>query len=119
MGEKNCRCCQKDDSVDFIISVNHRPIQAEQYIGDISTWVRNEIIPILSETPKHVLNYGGHHHLYHRGQLTDYPLYHIINGAASWDQMWGMSSEQDYDDVQKTIDYWGYQILEFDFDKKK
>ena len=57
--------------------------------------------------------------MYHRGQLTDYPLYHIINGAASWDQMWGMSSEQDYDDVQKTIDYWSYQILEFDFDKKE
>ena len=108
-----------DDSVDFIISVNHRPIQAEQYIGDISSWARNEIMPILCETPKHVLNYGGHHHLYHRGQLTEWPLYHIINGAASWDQMWGMSSEQDYPDVQKTIDYWGYQILEFDFDKKE
>lgn len=110
---------KNDDSVDFIISVNHRPIQAEQYIGDISSWVRNEIIPILSETPKHIFNYGGHHHLYHRGQLTDYPIYHIINGAASWDQLWGMSSEQDYDDVQKTIDYWGYQILDFDFDKKE
>lgn len=108
-----------DDSVDFIISVNHRPIQAEQYIGDISSWVRNEIIPILSETPKHIFNYGGHHHLYHRGQMTDYPLYHIINGGASWDQLWGMSSEKDYDDVQKTIDYWGYQILDFDFDKKE
>lgn len=50
---------KSDDSVDFMISVNHRPIQAEQYIGDISAWVRNEIVPILSETPKHVLNYGG------------------------------------------------------------
>lgn len=110
---------KSDDQVDFIISVNHRPIQAEQYIGDISAWVRNEIVPILSETPKHVLNYGGHHHLYHRGQFPNAPMYHIINGAASWDQMWGMSSEKDYDDVQKTIDYWGYQILEFDFDKKE
>ena len=108
-----------DDSVEFIISVNHRPIQAEQYIGDISAWVRNEIIPILGETPKHVFNYGGHHHLYHRGQLTDYPVYHIINGAASWDQLWGMSSEADYPDVQKTIDYWGYQILEFDYDRQE
>ncbi len=108
-----------DNSVDFIISVNHRPIQAEQYIGDISAWARNEIMPILCETPKHVFNYGGHHHLYHRGQLTEWPLYHIINGAASWDQMWGMSSEKDYADVQKTIDYWGYQILEFDFEKKE
>lgn len=108
-----------DDTVDFIISVNHRPIQAEQYIGDISGWVRNEIVPILNETPKHILNYGGHHHLYHRGQFPNNPMYHIINGAASWDQMWGMSSEKDYDDVQKTIDYWAYQILEFDFDKKE
>ena len=108
-----------DDSIDFVVSVNHRPIQAEQYIGDISGWVRNEIIPILCETPKHVLNFGGHHHLYHRGQLTDYPLYHIINGAASWNQLWGMSSERDYEDVQKTIDYWGYQILDFDFDRKE
>jgi acid phosphatase type 7 len=108
-----------DDSVDFVISVNHRPIEAEQYVGDISSWVRNEIVPILSETPKHILNYGGHHHLYHRGQMTDYPLYHIINGAASWDQLWGMSSEKDMDDVQKTIDYWGYQILELDFNKKE
>lgn len=33
--------------------------------------------------------------------------------------MWGMSSEKDYDDVQKTIDYWGYQILEFDFEQKE
>ncbi|MCD7972432.1 MAG: fibronectin type III domain-containing protein [Candidatus Azobacteroides sp.] len=110
---------KNDDSVDFVISVNHRPIQAEQYIGDISTWVRNEIVPILSETDKHIFNYGGHHHLYHRGQWPDSPFYHIINGAASWDQMWGMSSEKDYDDVQKTIDYWAYQILEFDFDKKE
>lgn len=30
-----------------------------------------------------------------------------------------MSSEKDYDDVQKTIDYWGYQILEFDFERKE
>lgn len=110
---------KQDDNVDFIISVNHRPIQAEQYIGDISAWVRNEIVPILSETDKHVFNYGGHHHLYHRGQWNDAPFYHIINGAASWDQMWGMSSEKDYDDVQKTIDYWGYQIMEFDFEKKE
>ena len=108
-----------DDTVDFIISVNHRPIQAEQYIGDISAWVRDVAVPILSQTKKHVFNYGGHHHLYHRGQFTDYPFYHIINGAASWDQMWGMSSEEDYGDVQKTIDYWAYQILDFDFDKKE
>ncbi|MEG1188384.1 MAG: fibronectin type III domain-containing protein, partial [Bacteroidales bacterium] len=116
---KVAQAAATDENVDFMISVNHRPIQAEQYIGDISTWVRDVAVPILSQTEKHVLNYSGHHHLYHRGQLENYPLYHIINGGASWDQMWGMSSEKDYDDVQKTIDYWGYQILEFDFENKE
>ncbi len=117
--QKVVDAAKEDDSVDFLISVNHRPIQAEQYIGDISYWVRDEIVPILVQTEKHIFNYGGHHHLYHRGQWADYPFYHIINGAASWDQMWGMSSEKDFDDVQKTIDYWAYQILEFDFEKKE
>lgn len=107
---------KNDETVDFVISVSHRPIQAEQYVGDISAWTRNTIVPILNQTGKHVLNYGGHHHLYHRGQLADAPVYHIINGAASWDQLWGMSSEQDFDDVQKTLDYWGYQIIEFTYD---
>lgn len=116
---KVAQAAAADENVDFVISVNHRPIQAEQYIGDISTWVRDVAVPILSQSDKHVLNYSGHHHLYHRGQLENYPLYHIINGGASWDQMWGMSSEKDYDDVQKTIDYWGYQILEFDFENKE
>lgn len=117
--QKVVDAAKTDDTVDFIISVNHRPIQAEQYIGDISAWVRDVAVPILSQTEKHVFNYGGHHHLYHRGQFTDYPFYHIINGAASWDQMWGMSSEKDYGDVQKTIDYWAYQILDFDFENKE
>lgn len=29
-----------DPTVDWIISLSHRPYQAEQYVGDISTWVR-------------------------------------------------------------------------------
>ena len=104
----------KDDSnVDWIISYNHRPLQAEQYVGDISVWVRDEIMPILNSTEKSVMNVAGHHHLYHRGQLRDYPVYHIISGGASWNQRWGDShDEKDFDDVQKTIDYWPFQIVE-------
>jgi len=107
-----------DNQVDWLFCVGHRPIQAEQYVGDISVFARDRIIPILTQTEKSVLFIGGHHHLYARGQLRDSPMYHIISGAASWDQYWGQSTEIDFDDVQKTIDYWTYQIVDIDLENK-
>lgn len=110
---------KRDNSVSWLVSIAHKPIQAEQFVGDISTYMRNTIMPILVKTDKSVLFIAGHHHLYARGQLRDYPMYHIISGAASWDQYWGQSTEKDFDDVQKTIDYWTYQIVTFDEAKKE
>ena len=108
-----------DPQVEFIVSLVHRPYQAEQYIGDISAWFRNTIAPILAQTPKHVLNIGAHHHLYARGQMRDWPVYHIISGGTAWDQFWGQSTERDYDDVQKTIANWAWQILDFDLTARR
>jgi acid phosphatase type 7 len=108
-----------DTSVDWVISVAHRPIQAEQYVGDISVYIRDEIVPILTQTEKSVLLITGHHHLYARGQLRDLPMYHMISGAGGWDQYWGQSTEKNFDDEQKTIDYWAYQIAAFNADTKE
>jgi acid phosphatase type 7 len=110
---------QADSSVDFIISLCHRPYQAEQYIGDISSWFRTTVMPILAQTPKHVLTIGAHHHLYARGQTREWPCYHIISGASAWDQYWGQSSEADYDDVQKTVANWAWQLLDFDLANRR
>jgi hypothetical protein len=103
-----------DPTVEWIISLGHRPYQAEQYVGDISPWVRNTAMPVLTTSPKHILHIGAHHHLYHRGQLKDTPTYQIISGGVAWDQYWGMAVEQDFDDVQKTISNWMYQIIDID-----
>lgn len=103
-----------DTTTDLAISVCHRPYQAEQYIGDISGWFRSQCMPIFAETEKHVLNIGAHHHLYARGQTRDWPVYHIISGGTAWDQYWGQSNEADFDDVQKTIAHWAWQIMDFD-----
>ncbi len=108
-----------DDSVDWIFSFGHRPIQAEQYVGDISPWIRDNAIPKLAETPKAVMHTGGHHHLYARGQLRHFPMYHIISGGTAWDQYWGQSTELDFDDVQKTIDYWAYQIVDINLEQQE
>ena len=105
---------KNDASTDLCVSVVHRPYQAEQYVGDISGWFHDQIMPMLAETPKHVLNIGAHHHLYARGQTRQWPIYHIISGGTAWDQYWGQSSEMDFDDVQKTIAHWAWQLLDFD-----
>lgn len=107
----------QDSTVDWIVSQGHRPYQAEQYVGDISTWIRNTVMPILNTSNKHVLHIGAHHHLYHRGQLKNYPTYQIISGGVAWDQYWGMATEQDFDDVQKTLSNWMYQIIDVDLNK--
>ncbi len=103
-----------DNTVDWIFSLSHRPYQAEQYVGDISAWVRNTAVPLLVTSPKYSMHIGAHHHLYHRGQLKDTPTYNIISGGTAWDQYWGSSTEQDFEDVQKTICNWIYQIIDID-----
>jgi len=107
-----------DSSVDWVISLIHRPYQAEQYVGDISSWFRESGMPILSSSGKHALNIGAHHHLYARGQVRDFPTYHIISGGTAWDQYWGQSTEFDFDDVTKTIANWAWQVIEFNLDER-
>lgn len=108
-----------DATVKWIVSMGHRPYQAEQYVGDISTWVRNSAVPLLKTSSKYVMHIGGHHHIYSRGQLKNEPVYNVISGGTAWDQYWNMSTEQDMDDVQKTLSQWAYTILEFDVNNDK
>lgn len=105
---------QNDPTVDWIFSLSHRPYQAEQYVGDISNWVRNTAVPLLTSSDKYIMHIGAHHHLYHRGQLKNKNAYQIISGGTAWDQYWSMSTEQDFEDVQKTISNWMYQIVDID-----
>lgn len=113
------KAARHDAQVDWIISVAHRPILAETHIGDISAWLRDQVMPLLSQTPKHVLTVAGHHHLYARGQLREVPTYHMISGAAAWDQMWGQGPETDLDGVQKTLDDWTYQLVDIDVEARE
>ncbi len=103
-----------DSTVDWVVSLLHHPYQAEQYVGDISQKFRDSWMAILAASKKHVLNIGGHHHLYARGQTRDWPIYHMISGGTAWDQYWSQSREEDFDDVQKTIANWAWQIVDID-----
>lgn len=108
-----------DATVQWIISLGHRPYQAEQFVGDISPWIRNTVVPYLVTSPKYLLHLGGHHHLYARGQLKNNPVYNVISGGSAWNQLWSTSQEEDMDDVQKTIPNWSFNILDIDVANNK
>lgn len=103
-----------DTTVDWILTFSHRPYEAEQYVGDISSWVKNTAVPECLQHEKYVMHVGAHHHLYSRGQLKDAPVYNIISGGTAWDQYWGQSNEQDFEYIQKTISNWCYNIVDVD-----
>ena len=109
---------ESDSTVDWIISLSHRPYQTEQCAGDIYPWLRQTAVPMMSKLNKYVLHIGAHHHNYARGQLKEAPAYHMISGGTSWDQYWGSGKEENYDDVQKTISQWCFQLIDIDLEKK-
>lgn len=102
-----------DANVNWVISIAHRPYQAEQYSNDYSSWFANTALPVLEGTDKYVLHMAGHHHLYARGQFKDFNGYHIISGGTAWPQYWGDSSnEDDRAETQGTWSDFAYQFIE-------
>lgn len=110
---------QADPTVDYIITCTHRPYEAEQYVGDICPWFKNTAAPYCMGFSKWLMHLGGHHHIYSRGQFKDAKAYNVISGGTAWNQYWGMSTEQDFDYIQKTISNWMYQIIDIDVINKK
>lgn len=103
-----------DNTVDWILTFSHRPYESEQYVGDISSWIKNNAVPMCMQHEKYFMHVGAHHHIYSRGQFKEEPVYNIISGGTAWDQYWGQSTEQDFEYIQKTISNWCYQIMDFD-----
>ncbi|MFD0964731.1 fibronectin type III domain-containing protein [Pseudofulvibacter geojedonensis] len=104
-----------DTNVDWIITISHRPYQAEQYSNDYSPWYGTNVLPILKTNNKFALHIAGHHHLYSRGQFKDHPGYHIISGGTAWPQYWGDSSnETDHEETQGSWSNFAYQLVEID-----
>ncbi|WP_169815716.1 fibronectin type III domain-containing protein [Pseudotamlana agarivorans] len=102
-----------DSNIGWIISIAHRPYQAEQYSNDYSAWFANTIVPILHSTEKYALHMAGHHHMYARGQFKNHNSYHIISGGTAWPQYWGDSvNEDDREETQGSWSNFAYQFIE-------
>ena len=106
---------EADDQIKWVFADIHRPPYAESYTGDVSSWYRDQVLPILNQSSKRAMDITGHHHLYARGQYEEANAYHIISGAASWRQHWDLGGNKgDHRLVQKTLCQYAYQIVEID-----
>lgn len=109
------KAAEADRGLGWIISIGHRPYEAEQYADDYSAWYAERALPLLKGTDKFALHMAGHHHLYARGQFVDHPAYHMISGGTAWPQYWGDSElEIDRAETQKSWSNFAYQLIEID-----
>jgi hypothetical protein len=113
--ERIVAATEADEALGWVISIGHRPYQAEQYADDYSAWYAERALPLLTKSDKFVLHMAGHHHLYARGQFTDHAGYHIISGGTAWPQYWGDSElETDRPETQGSWSNFAYQLVEID-----
>ncbi len=112
---------KNDNQVEWLFGIAHHPMYAEQLSGDERAYIRNTAVPNLVNSGKMATFFSGHAHLYARGQMRNDPVYHVINGGASWDQRWGdvPGQEIDYEDVQKTMELHVYQIVDIDLNNRE
>lgn len=111
---------QGDTSIDWIFTFCHHPGHSEIWPDGNTAYVQNEVIPTLKKYSKVDMLMYGHSHNYERGSLQDSNLRLLLNGGAgSALDRWGMySNQQDYPEIQKAFDYYGYTIFDIDVANK-
>ena len=107
---------QNDDAVKFIFASLHHPGRSESWPDGNTSWVQNQVIPLLSSYNKvEQLSYG-HTHSFERGAVMDGNLRLMcFGGGGGYLDRWGMYSNQtDYPEFHRSHDYHGY--ADFDVD---
>ena len=106
-----------DNTIEWVFNNCHHPMYAEQLPGDARQFVIDNYAEAVINTGKAGLIMSGHAHLYARGAMAEDPTYHMINGGASWDQLWNDTASQvDLPEVQKTICRQVYSLVDIDLD---
>ena len=106
-----------DNNIEWVFNNCHHPMYAEQLPGDARQFVIDNYAEAVINTGKAAMIMSGHAHLYARGAMEEASLFHMINGGASWDQLWNETASQiDLPQVQKTICRQVYTLVDIDLD---
>ena len=119
---------ETNTEIDFIFPFCHHPGHSEIWPDGNTSYVQDDILPMLKNYSKISMLSYGHSHGYERGvyQLdslnqnyrSDMHLL-LTGGAGSVLDRWGMySNQQDYPEIHMTLDYYVYSIVDVDCDNK-
>ena len=117
---------EDDTSVDFVFVMSHHFSITELWGEGITldggpSYVTNQIYPILKKYSKVVQHSYGHTHGYERGAIESEAInpesdFRIIcgGGGGGATDRWGAYINNDYPNIQVTLDHYFYQIVEID-----
>jgi hypothetical protein len=111
---------ETNDAVDWVIVYSHHPGHTELWPDGNNSWVQDSVIPLLAQHRKVCGLYYGHSHCLEFGVHPDAPFHLLLSGGggAKLDR-WGMyTNQQDYAEITKTLDYYGYTVFDFDLDAR-
>jgi PKD repeat protein len=107
---------QNDPAIDWIFAFHHHPGHSETWPDGNTSWVQNEVIPMLASYSKVEQLCYGHTHAYERGATTDGNLRLLcFGGGGGHLDRWRMYNNQtNYPEIFKSHDYYGYTIFDVD-----
>ena len=111
---------QTNDAIEWVIVYSHHPGHTELWPAGNNWWVQNRVIPTLARYDKVCGLYYGHDHCLSFGAHPDAPIHYLLSGGGgAWIDPWGTyTNQQDYAEIYKTLDYFGYTIFDFDLDAR-
>ena len=112
---------QQDSTVDWIISFCHHPGHSELWPDGNTAYIQDLVIPTLNKYSKADIIMYGHSHNYERGTVPDGNLRLLLQGGAGSNlDRWGMyGNQQNYPEIQKSFDHYGYTIFDIDITNKR
>ena len=107
---------QSDDAVKFIFVSLHHPGRTEVWPDGNTSWVQNQVIPLLSSYDKVEQISYGHTHAFERGAPMEGNLRIMcFGGGGGYLDRWRMYSNQtDYPEIHRSHDYHGYAVFDVD-----
>jgi hypothetical protein len=111
---------QNDDTIEWIFVFNHHPGHSEMWPDGNTEYVQDRIIPTLNKYSKVDMLTYGHSHNYERGTSENGSFRIMLNGGAGSPlDRWGMyANQQNYQEIQKSFDYYCYSIVDIDIANK-
>ena len=116
--ENELEDAQEDEDISMIFILLHHPGRSELWPDGNTSWVQEEVIPILTQFDKAEFLFYGHSHNYERGIWDTGNLRLLLagGGGSSLDR-WGMyENQEDYHEIHRAHDYYGYTIFDIDLD---